>query len=76
MAAASPLTAREQEIAWLAARGGTSRSVAEGLHLSVRTVENHLQNIYGKHGISGRAELADALGRALPSPERGEDHDA
>lgn len=33
MAAASPLTAREQEIAWLAARGGTSRSVAEGLHL-------------------------------------------
>ncbi|MFC6599818.1 AAA family ATPase [Kitasatospora paranensis] len=58
----SPLTAREREIAWLAAQGATSRGIAEGLHLSVRTVDNHLQNIYGKLGVSGRTRLAAALG--------------
>ncbi|AUG75041.1 hypothetical protein CFP65_0055 [Kitasatospora sp. MMS16-BH015] len=72
----TPLTTREREIAWLAARGGTSREVAQGLHLSVRTVENHLQNIYGKLGISGRAQLADALGQPAPSPRKADDHDA
>ena len=33
--------------------------------VSIRTVDNHLARIYDKLGISGRAELSDALG----SPE-------
>jgi DNA-binding CsgD family transcriptional regulator/tetratricopeptide (TPR) repeat protein len=58
----TPLTAREREIAELAARGASSKDIAERLFLSVRTVDNHLQSIYGKLGIRGRRELADAIG--------------
>ncbi|MFJ5231431.1 LuxR C-terminal-related transcriptional regulator [Kitasatospora sp. NPDC088391] len=64
--ALTPLTAREREIARLAAAGTASRAIAEGLHLSVRTVDNHLQNIYGKLGVTGRSQLAAALGESAP----------
>ena len=59
-----PLTRREREVAELAARGMTSREVAEKLFVSTRTVENHLQRAYDKLGVSGRAELAASLGVA------------
>jgi ATP/maltotriose-dependent transcriptional regulator MalT len=55
------LTKRELEVATLAARGLSSREVAETLVVSTRTVENHLQRAYEKLGVSGRSELADAL---------------
>ncbi len=54
---ASPLTPREQEIAALAAAGATSKEIAAQLFLSSRTVDNHLQSVYAKLGISGRQEL-------------------
>ncbi len=56
-----PLTAREREIAALAAAGHPSRQIAERLYLSVRTVDNHLSRIYDKLGVSSRADLATAL---------------
>ncbi|HEX2300903.1 MAG TPA: helix-turn-helix transcriptional regulator, partial [Pseudonocardiaceae bacterium] len=56
------LTAREREIAELAARGLSKREIADRLQLSVRTVGNHLNHIYTKTGICGRAELALLLG--------------
>jgi DNA-binding CsgD family transcriptional regulator len=56
-----PLTAREREIALLAAAGQTSRAIAERLYLSVRTVDNHLGRIYDKLGVSSRADLAARL---------------
>jgi len=59
--AAVPLTAREREIALLAAAGIQSKQVAERLYLSVRTVDNHLQRIYRKLGVTSRAELAATL---------------
>lgn len=55
------LTAREREIALLAARGLSSRTIAARLTLSVRTVDNHLQVTYGKLSIGGRRELPGAL---------------
>ena len=50
----------------LAAAGHASKQIAQRLGLSVRTVSNHLQNAYLKLGISGREDLADALGGAGP----------
>jgi DNA-binding CsgD family transcriptional regulator len=61
-AAAAPLSGREREIAMLAAAGIASKDIADRLYLSVRTVNNHLQHVYTKLGVSGRADLAQALG--------------
>jgi DNA-binding CsgD family transcriptional regulator len=61
------LTAREREVAELAAAGRSSREIAALLGRSVRTVENHLQRAYDKLGISGRADLAATLGRSRAS---------
>ncbi|MFD8079934.1 LuxR C-terminal-related transcriptional regulator [Streptomyces sp. NPDC059718] len=60
--APSVLTAREREIALLAANGNPSKDIADILHLSVRTVDNHLQKIYSKLGITSRRELTKMLG--------------
>ncbi len=57
------LTARELEIATLAADRWRSREIAEHTGLSVRTVDNHLASTFRKLGIGGRDELASALGR-------------
>jgi DNA-binding CsgD family transcriptional regulator len=57
-----PLTAREREVALLAAAGRSSRDIADKLYLSARTVETHLARVYRKLGISTRSELAAALG--------------
>ena len=56
-----PLTARERDVAMLAAAGHSSRVIAERLYLSVRTVDNHLGRIYTKLGLSSRDALADVL---------------
>lgn len=61
--ATAPLTARQRDIAELAATGTTSKDIAGRFQLSVRTVETHLQNAYTRLGVTTRAELADALGR-------------
>lgn len=55
------LTERERQIALLAASGTASREIAETLHLSVRTVNNHLQHVYAKLGVTSRRELRKEL---------------
>ncbi len=57
------LTSREREVASLAADGLSSREIAEKLFLSPRTVDNHIQRIYDKLGVSKRQELEAALKR-------------
>ncbi len=61
-AGVEPLTPREREVALLASAGVRSREIGERLHLSTRTVDTHLARVYRKLGVSGRAELAPALG--------------
>lgn len=58
-AAAGPgaLTAREAEVARLAAAGLTAREIAEALFLGERTVETHLANAYAKLGVRTKREL-------------------
>jgi DNA-binding CsgD family transcriptional regulator len=68
LAAAGPveeLSAREHEIASLAAGGASNREIASRLVVSVRTVENHLQRAYRKLGVTSRQELP----RLLDTPE-------
>ncbi|MFF4429539.1 LuxR C-terminal-related transcriptional regulator [Streptomyces sp. NPDC001513] len=55
------LTRREHEIALLAARGMPSKNIAAELVISVRTVDNHLQRVYAKLGLTTRRELANRL---------------
>jgi DNA-binding CsgD family transcriptional regulator len=52
------LTARERDVATLASSGLSNRLIAQRLDISVRTVENYLQNAYSKLGVSSRQELA------------------
>ncbi|MFD9623356.1 LuxR C-terminal-related transcriptional regulator [Streptomyces virginiae] len=61
-AGAATLTAREREIALLAAAGTSSKGIADALHLSARTVDNHLTHAYAKLAVSSRRGLARALG--------------
>ena len=66
----TPLTRRERDIATLAAQGVSSKDIADRLFLSVRTVNNHLQNVYSKLGVGGRqasspAALADVSDGAV-----------
>ena len=49
------LTAREAEVLNRLASGKTNNEIAEELHVSVRTVERHIANIYAKIGARGRA---------------------
>jgi DNA-binding CsgD family transcriptional regulator len=51
------LTPRERAIAKLASQGMSNKEIAERFVLSKRTVDNHLHQIYGKLGISGRGDL-------------------
>jgi DNA-binding CsgD family transcriptional regulator len=63
-ATTAPLTRRESEVATLAATGATSKQIALTLHLSARTVDNHLQSAFAKLGVTRRTDLAAALASA------------
>ncbi|HKA83330.1 MAG TPA: tetratricopeptide repeat protein [Acidimicrobiales bacterium] len=52
-----PLSAREQEIADLVARGLTNREIAQCLIISTRTVESHVEHIKAKLGFARRARI-------------------
>jgi DNA-binding NarL/FixJ family response regulator len=51
------LTARENEVLRLVAKGYTYREIAEKLFISVKTVQNHVQNILTKLQLRRRYEL-------------------
>jgi DNA-binding NarL/FixJ family response regulator len=51
------LTAREQEVLLLIARGYTYKEIGGRLHLSVKTVETHVSNVLRKLQLSNRNEL-------------------
>jgi membrane-bound serine protease (ClpP class) len=50
------LTEREIDVLRLIAAGRTNQEAADELHLSVRTIERHVTNLYAKIGASNRAE--------------------
>lgn len=50
------LTERETEVLSLIARGRTNEEIAEHLFLSLKTVRNHVSNIYSKLQVADRAQ--------------------
>ena len=52
------LTRREVDVLRLAARGLTTRQIADRLYISPKTADHHIQHIYGKIGMSTRAAAA------------------
>jgi DNA-binding CsgD family transcriptional regulator len=61
ISARARLTPAEHETAVLAAAGQSNKDIADELVLSVRSVENRLQRVYEKLGITSRAALPHAL---------------
>jgi NarL family two-component system response regulator LiaR len=50
------LTDREMEVLKLVTKGLSNKDIADGLSLSVRTVQGHLANIFNKLRVSSRTE--------------------
>ena len=59
------LTSREHEVLVLVAKGKTNFQIADGLGLSSRTVQKHLEHIYEKLDV--RTRTAAAMKLALPT---------
>ena len=52
------LTGREMEVLRMVSSGLTDREAADGLGISVRTVETHVSNLLHKLGVRNRADAA------------------
>jgi DNA-binding NarL/FixJ family response regulator len=50
------LTERENEILGLIALGVSNHEIAEQLHISLKTVRNHVSNIYNKMQVTVRVQ--------------------
>jgi DNA-binding NarL/FixJ family response regulator len=61
---APTLTRRQQQVAALLSEGMSNRRIAQQLHVTDKTVEMHLSNIFARLGVSSRTEAAAALVRA------------
>jgi DNA-binding CsgD family transcriptional regulator len=59
------LTERENEVAGLLLKGLSNKQIARNLHISERTVEYHLTNIYTKLGVRSRTEAISVLWKSL-----------
>jgi pimeloyl-ACP methyl ester carboxylesterase/DNA-binding CsgD family transcriptional regulator len=59
------LSSRELEVLKAAALGQGNEAIADDLGLSVRTVERHLSNVYGKLGLTGKAARTAAVAELL-----------
>ena len=63
----SDLTDREQEVLTYLAEGANNSEIATALVISPKTVEHHVSRLYGKLGVSTRAEAAAYAARNLGS---------
>lgn len=65
------LTRRELEVAGLIAQGRNNREIAEGLVLSRRTVEAHVQHLLAKLGFTSRRQIASWVAERQAGGEHG-----
>jgi DNA-binding CsgD family transcriptional regulator len=55
------LTKQEQTVTGLVCRGLSTREIADRLHISLHTVQEHLKNIFEKTGVGSRRELVATI---------------
>ncbi len=55
---AAGITGREHDVLLLVVQGRSNRQVADALHLSPKTVERHISNLFVRTGVRRRADLA------------------
>lgn len=67
------LTEREHEILALIAQGESNPEIAEQLHISLKTVRNHVSNIYNKMQVTDRVQAVLRAREAGLGIEQGED---
>lgn len=65
------LSPRERNILALIGEGLTNRQIGTKLHLSDKTVKNHISRLLAKLGVQRRVRAAD-LASHLEQPEAGE----
>jgi DNA-binding CsgD family transcriptional regulator len=63
----SALTEGERRVAEVVGTGVSNKAAASALHVSVKTVDTHLQSIYRKLGLRSRGELAVVMARLIGS---------
>ncbi len=61
------LTTREREILQLISQGYRDRDIGQGLHISEKTVQKHVQSILSKLGAQNRTEAAYLIHRQMVS---------
>lgn len=62
------LTRRQAEVLRLMLRGYSNPEIGGALEIRPKTVKNHLTQVYGKLGLSGRGKAMDMLPTRLDSP--------
>jgi DNA-binding CsgD family transcriptional regulator len=59
--AAYGLTERERTICGLVCHGMSTRQIADQLHLTTDTVQDHLKSVFGRTGVHSRGELVATI---------------
>jgi DNA-binding CsgD family transcriptional regulator len=55
------LTNQEQTLTRLVCRGLSTREIADRLHITTNTVQDHLKSIFDKVGVRSRRELVTTI---------------
>ncbi len=58
------LTPRELEIFKLLIKNETTKTIASKLHISDKTVRNHISNVIGKLGVTSRTQAVIMLAKS------------